>query len=110
MFFGATSIIRFITSRAFTAASLVKSKRPAGVYTFVLNVCAIGASERQPCASNTAPYGAALELTTFFALAMNSSHVFGFLFGSSPAFLTSSPFQAWMMMSSRKGNDQIWPW
>ena len=75
----------------------------------MLNVCAIGASERQPCASNTAPYGAAFELTTFFALAMNSSHVFGALFGSSPAFLTSSPFQAWMMMSSRNGNDQMCP-
>jgi len=69
----------------------------------------LGASERQPCASKTAPYGAAPVLTTFFALAMNSSQDFGALLGSRPAFSTSSPLFAWMMMSSRNGNDHMWP-
>ena len=67
----------------------------------------IGASERHPCASKTAPNGAAFDETTFFAFAMNSSHVLGAFSGSSPAFSTISPFHAWMMMSRRNGYAQM---
>jgi hypothetical protein len=72
-------------------------------------VCVIGASDRQPCASNTAPNGAAFEDTTLRAFAMYSSQVFGALVGSRPAFSTMSPFHAWTMMSSRNGNAHIFP-
>src|SRR5437762_6359109 len=48
----------FMISRACKAGSLLKSKNRSWVYTLVLMLWVMGASERQPWASKTTPYGA----------------------------------------------------
>src|SRR3984957_17048586 len=71
------AMICFISFSAPMAGSLVKSNRPSGVYTLVLMLCVMGASERQPWESKVAPHGDALESTIFWAPARKSSQVAG---------------------------------
>src|SRR5438874_12497692 len=76
--FGADkAFIPFMISNAWRAGSLLKSKKPSGVYTLVLMLWVIGASDRQPWASKTTPYGAAFVSTTCWLSARSWSHVVG---------------------------------
>src|SRR5207248_4525625 len=96
-----SAFICFITSSACSAGSLVKSKKRSCVYALVLMLCVIGASDRQPWASKTTPYGAVPLLTICCESASNSSHVVGIEL--MPAWLLWPPFQPRVMMSSRNG-------
>ena len=95
-------MICFISFKASMAGSLVKSNKPSGVYTLVLMLCVIGASDRQPWESNVAPQGAAFKSTIFFALARNSSHVAGAA-SATPALLVSPECHADPTTSRKNG-------
>src|SRR6266851_8425563 len=76
--FGAESAFRFfMISSDCRAVSLLKSKNRSGVYTLLLMLWAMGASERQPWASKTTPYGATFLSMICLLSASSSSQVVG---------------------------------